>query len=148
VARWKSRKVLAAVGSLVLGAGIATVLTVSTASASPGRSHDDGFYLYCTPIDRTPGYYCTPTNEDAADRGGWSGGSGGRGGSTGGSRTATPPPPTTTPAPTPTVTHAPIPTPTSPPETVPPPDFPGYTTEYPTTTLAPPPATVGAQPAP
>ena len=46
---------------------MATVLAVTgPASASPGGKRGDVFYLYCTPIDRAPGYYCTPADGNDA----------------------------------------------------------------------------------
>lgn len=83
--------ILATSGLIAVGA---VVVITATASASPGgERHDNerrgGFYMYCTPIDRTPGFYCTPTHGQ------------------GGPNYPAPPVPTTKPIPTPPPTSKP-----------------------------------------
>lgn len=36
--------------------------TGTSPAAGSTQPAGDGFYMYCTPIDRTPGYYCTPAD--------------------------------------------------------------------------------------
>lgn len=92
--------ILATSGLIAVGA---VVVVTATASASPsGERHDNerrgGFYMYCTPIDRTPGFYCTPADGQS------------------GPNYPTPPVPITTPPPSkPPVTTAPPPVTTKPP---------------------------------
>lgn len=44
----------------VPAAEAATPEPIAEASPAGPRPAGNGFYMYCTPIDRTPGYYCTP----------------------------------------------------------------------------------------
>lgn len=49
----------------VTAADAATPKPVTGTSPASGAKPDaGGLYMYCTPIDRTPGFYCTPSTDN------------------------------------------------------------------------------------